>query len=121
VPLHDAFPILQTVEMDQVVAFYVDRLGFEETYRFPEEGPPTFVVLSLGAFSLGLAAADEVAPPGRVALWFYSDDVDGEIEALRDAEVEVLKEPEDTEWGERIASVVDPDGNEVFIGQRLTR
>lgn len=120
-PLHDAFPILQTADLAHAGAFYVDRLGFEETYRFPEQGPPTFVVVSLGAFSLGLAAADEVAPPGRVALWFYSDDVDGETEALRDAGVEVLKEPEDTEWGERIASVVDPDGNEVFIGQRLTR
>jgi lactoylglutathione lyase len=99
----------------------VDRLGFEETYRFPDDGQPAFVVVSLGTFSLGLAETDEVAPAGRVALWLYSDDLDTEIEALRSAGVEVLKEPEDTEWGERMASVVDPDGNEVFIGQRLVR
>jgi lactoylglutathione lyase len=119
VALHDAFPILQTADLAQAAAFYTDRLGFEETYRLPEQGSPTFVVVSLGTFSLGLAAADEVAPPGRVALWLYSDDVDAEIEALRKAGVEVLKEPEDMEWGERMASVIDPDGNEVFIGQRL--
>jgi lactoylglutathione lyase len=121
VPLHDAFPILQTADLARAFAFYRERLGFEETYRFPEQGSPTFVVVSLGPFSLGLVAADEVAPPGRVALWLYSDDVDAEIEPLRAAGVDVLKEPEDTEWGERVASVLDPDGNEVFIGQRLTR
>jgi lactoylglutathione lyase len=121
VPFHDAFPILQTADLARAVAFYVDRLGFEEGYRFPEDGPSAFVVVSLGIFSLGLAEADEVAPPARAALWLYCDDVDAEIEALRSAGVEVLTEPEDTEWGERVASVVDPDGNEVFVGQRLAR
>jgi lactoylglutathione lyase len=118
VPLEDAFPIFQTRDLAQAIAFYAERLGFEETYRFPEDGPPTFVVVSLGTFSLGLAEADEVAPAGRVSLWLYSDDVDGEIEALRGAGVELVKEPEDQEWGERMASVLDPDGNEIFIGQR---
>jgi lactoylglutathione lyase len=121
VPLHDAFPILQTADIAQAGAFYVERLGFGETYRLPEQGPPTFVVVSLVAFSLGLAAADEVAPPGRVALWLYSDDVDAEIGRLRGAGVEVVKDAEDQEWGERMASVLDPDGNEIFIGQHLTR
>jgi hypothetical protein len=32
-----------------------------------------------------------------------------------------VKEPEDMEWRERMASVLDPDGNKVFIGERLTR
>jgi lactoylglutathione lyase len=53
-------------------------------------------------------------------LWLYSDDVDGEIEGLRSAGVEVVKEPANQEWGERMASVRDPDGNEIFIGQRQT-
>jgi len=37
---------------------------------------------------------------------------------LRDAGVEVGNEPEDMEWGERMASVLDPDGNEIYLGQR---
>ena len=77
-----------------------------------------FVVVGLGQFSLGLTGVSEVEPPGRVALWLYCDDVDAEIAALREAGVEIVKEPADTEWGERMATVADPDGNEIYIGQR---
>jgi uncharacterized glyoxalase superfamily protein PhnB len=120
VGLHDAFPIFDTIELQRAVAFYTERLGFEERYRFPEEEPSFFVVVGLGEFSLGLAETDEMDPAGRAALWLYSDDVDGEIEALRAVGVEVAREAENMEWGERMAAVLDPDGNEVFIGQRKT-
>jgi lactoylglutathione lyase len=118
VPFRDAFPIFHTSDLPRAAAFYRDRFGFEERYRFPEEGPPHFVVVTLGPFSLGLTAVDDVEPPGRVALWLYCDDVEAEIAELRDAGVEVVHEPEDQEWGERMASVLDPDGNEIFIGRR---
>lgn len=111
---HDAFPIFHTPELERAVAFYSERLGFEERYRIPG-----FVVVVLGPFSLGLTESTDVAPAGRVALWLYTDDVDAEIEALREAGVEVVKEPQDMEWGERMASVFDPDGNEIYLGQRL--
>jgi lactoylglutathione lyase len=117
--LRDAFTILQTPDLARAVAFYVERLGFEERYRFPESGAAAFTVVGLGPFSLGLAEATDAAPAGRVALWLYADEVDVEIEALRAAGAAVAKEPADMEWGERMASVLDPDGNEVFIGQRL--
>jgi lactoylglutathione lyase len=118
VALRDAFVILQTPHLGRAVAFYTERLGFEERYRFPENGATAFTVVGLGPFSLGLAEVADVAPAGRVALWLYADDVDAEIEALRTVGVAVAKEPADMEWGERMASVLDPDGNEVFIGQR---
>ena len=112
-PFHDAFTILHTAALARAASFYVDRLGFEERYRFAN-----FVLLGLDAFELGLTETTDVASAGRVALWLYSEDVDAEIDALRMAGVPVSREPEDTEWGERIAAVLDPDGNEVFIGQR---
>jgi lactoylglutathione lyase len=118
VGLRDAFPIFHTTELQRAVAFYTERLGFEQRYRFPEEESPFFVVVGLGEFSLGFAQTEEMDPAGRAALWLYSDDVDREIEALRAVGVEVVREPRDMEWGERVAAVLDPDGNEVFIGQR---
>jgi lactoylglutathione lyase len=114
VPFHDAFPILHTPDLERAVAFYVERFGFEERYRI--EG---FAALVLGPFSLGFAESSSVDPPGRVALWLYADDVDAEVEALRVAGVEVTQEPADQEWGERMAIVLDPDGNQVCLGQRL--
>jgi lactoylglutathione lyase len=119
VAFRDAFPILQTADLPRAVAFYRDLFGFEEHYRFPEDAPE-FVVVVLGPFSLGLSAVDEIAPAGRVALWLYCDDVDREIARLREAGVEAVKDPEDQAWGERLATVVDPDGNEIHLGQRGT-
>jgi len=40
------------------------------------------------------------------------------VERLRAAGVAVTEEPTDQPWGERIARVLDPDGNEVIIGQK---
>jgi lactoylglutathione lyase len=114
-PFRDAFPIFHTPDLERAAAFYVEQLGFEERYR-----TAGFVAVALGPLSLGLAESAEVDPPGRVALWLYTDDVDAEIEALRAAGVQVAREPADQEWGERMASVLDPDGNEVCLGQRLS-
>jgi lactoylglutathione lyase len=32
----------------------------------------------------------------------------------------IVEDPADRPWGERVARVLDPDGNEVLIGQRST-
>ena len=114
----DAFPIFHTRDLPRALAFYAERLGFEERDRFPDEGAPGFVVVGLGSFSLGLTAVDEVEPAGRVGLWLYCDDVDAEIARLREEGVEIGKGPEDMDWGERVARVRDPDGNEIYIGRR---
>jgi lactoylglutathione lyase len=116
-PFRDAFTILQTADVARQSAFYVDRLGFEAGYRWPDHGEPAFVVVSLGPFSIGLSRSDSPAPPGRVAFWLYADDVDAETTTLRRRGVEVVQEPADTEWGERMATVADPDGNLVYLGQ----
>jgi lactoylglutathione lyase len=114
----DAFPIFHTADLLRAAAFYSERLGFEERYRFPEAGAPAFVLVGLGPFSLGLTRVDQIEPAGRAALWLYCDDVDAEIEALRKAGVEIVREPNDMEWGERMATVLDPDGNEIYVAQR---
>jgi len=91
VPFHDAFTILHTAALARAASFYVDRLGFEERYRFAN-----FVLLGLDAFELGLTETTDVASAGRVALWLYSEDVDAEIDALRMAGVPVSRlEPTD--------------------------
>lgn len=48
----------------------------------------------------------------------YTDDVDAAVEELHAAGVEILDEPADMEWGERMASVADPDGNAIYLGRR---
>ena len=100
------------------LAFYRDRLGFVEIYRHPETGEPGFVSLMLDALKLGLVA-EPTGERSRVDLWLYCDDVDGDWTRLRDAGAPGLQEPADMPWGERTASVADPDGNVVWLGAKL--
>jgi predicted enzyme related to lactoylglutathione lyase len=57
-------------------------------------------------------------PSARYTLWLYVDDCDATVGRLRAAGVPIVEEPADQPWGERIARVLDPDGNAVIVGQR---
>ena len=114
------FPILATRDLGAALGFYRDLLGGSVTYEFPgPDGAPVYVGLDLGSSHLGIGhdpdAAD--APSNRHSLWAYVDDCDAAVERLRAAGVTIAEEPADQPWGERVARVLDPDGNLVIIGQ----
>lgn len=117
--------MLSVADLDRSVAFYGSVLGGTETYRFPAEGPPDFMVLRIGTSDIGLAKMG-TAPPlhgrslrpstgHRIELCIYVDDVDEAAEALRATGAPVVLEPNDQPWGERVAYVEDPDGNLVML------
>jgi lactoylglutathione lyase len=125
----EAFPIIYTADLPAALAFYRDALGMTETFRFPPEGDPTFVSLTL-ADNSGLALAGPSATPAfhglpmrpgfnSFELCVYTDDVDKAVAHLRDAGYRVLYEPTDQPWNERMAYVADPDGNAVMICARI--
>jgi lactoylglutathione lyase len=118
----ELFPILSTPDIERALAFYRDLLGGTVGYQFPgPDGDPVYVGLDIGASHLGIGlAADGVVggQPRAMSLWVYTDDCDAAIELLRAAGIRVTEEPADQPWGERVARVLDPDGNEVIIGQR---
>jgi lactoylglutathione lyase len=115
----EVFPILSTGDLPRALGFYRDLLGFQVSYQFPPEGEPGYVGLEIGSAHLGIGLdAQAPAGRGRVALWVYAHDCDAAVARLRAAGVEIVEEPADQPWGERIARVRDPDGNEVIIGSR---
>ena len=109
--VRDAFPILLVADLERSVAFYRDGLGFTEEYGF--EG---FVQLAVEGGKLGLAATDKRVDPSSTAIWVYTDDVDALFAELTEAGAPVVAEPADQPWGERLASVADPDGYVVHMG-----
>ena len=116
----EMFPILTTPDLSRSLRFYHDLLGAEVTYRFPPDGEPAYVGLELGRSHLGIGQQGE---PGelaneRVTLWVYTDDCDAGLARLRDGGAPVIAEPVDQPWGERMATVTDPDGNRVIIASR---
>jgi lactoylglutathione lyase len=122
-PYRNAFPIIYTADLPRALAFYRDGLGFAETFRFPADGEAEFVSLALtDSTGLALAAAGDslhgrpVTPGARgFELCIYTGDVDEAVNGLGRRGYQVLVEPVDQPWNERMAYVADPDGNPVMI------
>jgi lactoylglutathione lyase len=115
------FPIIATRDLGAALGFYRDLLGATVTYEFPgPDGEPGYVGLELGDAHLGIGRDPDAPaePTDRFSLWVYAEDCDAAVDRLRAAGVEIVEEPTDQPWGERVARVLDPDGNLVLIGQR---
>ena len=117
------FPMLSAADVQASLGFYAGLLGGTESYRFPEDDP-VFVTLRLGESEIGIGGVTDAPLHGRpqrpaaghrVELCVYVDDVDDAVGAARAAGVEVVTEPADQPWGERVAYVADPDGNLVLL------
>ena len=113
----EAFPILTVSDLPATLDFYTRLLGFTENYRFPDQGEPQFVTLELGRSELGLGAG-RAEPAASFSLCVYTGDCDAAVRKLRDAGTPVVEEPADQPWGERMARVTDPAGNEIVIVAR---
>lgn len=100
------FPIVNGKDLRATQDFY-ERLGFEKAYQFPPEGEPDYVSMTRGEASIGMGAGEGGEP---FTIWSYVNDVDSLIEDLRQAGVEIVAEPVDQPWGERVAEVRDPAG-----------
>jgi len=122
-PARSLFPILSTEDLGVSMGFYGRLLGGEESYRFPSDGQPTFVVLRLGESEIGLAAIGDTlhgeamrpATGHRIELCVYVEDVDAAVAVARASGVRIVAEPSDQVWGERVAYLADPDGNLVML------
>jgi lactoylglutathione lyase len=114
----DSFPILEVSDVPRSLHFYTALLGFRLTFSFDgDDGEPVFASLELAdGTKLAIGGPKEEVESGSVAIWLYSDDVDAAVADLRQEGVEVIAEPEDKPWGERVASVSDPDGYTIHIG-----
>ncbi len=113
------FPILLSRDLPRLVSFYEHALHGRVRYRFGSPDQDDYVSLALGEASLGIGRDPAAADGGagdRVSLWFYVDDVDAAFARWRTAGGDVVQEPADMPWGERVAQVRDPDGNLVNLG-----
>lgn len=124
-----AFPILHTDDLQRLVAFYQGVMRLPVTYRYPNKGEAEFVVVAVGEAAIGLgtyAGFERLTGPqprgGRpFEMCLYTDDLDEDLDRLRDAGADVVQEPETQPWGERMAYAADPDGNLIMLAQRLSR
>jgi catechol 2,3-dioxygenase-like lactoylglutathione lyase family enzyme len=109
--------------LEQSRSFFGDLLGLTQV-ALPEEdhvavfaaGSTSLVVHVHGEFGGVTPGPDD---PGAVLLFLSTPDVDAAVEELRAAGVPIASEPADQPWGERSATVLDPDGYSIFLTQPL--
>lgn len=117
--------MLSCADLSRSLEFYGELLGGVENFRFPEDGEPAFIALTVGESSeigLGRIAAEPLhgraqrpASGHRIELCVYVDDVDTVYQRAGASGFETVTEPADMPWGERIAWIADPDGNLVML------
>ncbi len=113
-------------DLERALAFY-RALGFEVEDREAETPSATVAVggarLWLFQTRSRATAARDLSltgnPPGfdHVSLWV--GDVDAAVERLKAAGLSLESEPADQPWGARATSLLDPDGNRIYLLGRL--
>lgn len=115
-------------DVEACVRFYTGHLGFVETFRTPETGPPAHVEVRLGGLILGFAdigatrdmhGLDVDAGPRRAEVAVWTDDVDAAFARLVAAGAQPLSPPHDFIGRLRAAWVADPDGGPVQVVAEL--
>jgi catechol 2,3-dioxygenase-like lactoylglutathione lyase family enzyme len=122
------------LNLDESLAFYTERLGFEirnDVVMGPEMRWLTVAAPGDGTHELLLAAVDHHISPvdrdamrdlvakGELAVFIQVDDLNKTFESLRAAGTEILQEPTDQPYGVRDAGVRDPSGNHLRLSQPL--
>lgn len=119
-----------TTDIDRIMAFYTQALGFNLDYAQPDGGPYDFCILSLAdqTVMFGIppttlikkarndkALMEEVngriGQGGALSVYFEVEDVDAHYETAAAKQAQILEPLWQTPWGLSQYSVQDPDGN----------
>jgi catechol 2,3-dioxygenase-like lactoylglutathione lyase family enzyme len=102
-------------DLPKSVEYYRDALGFTVTFQY---GNPTFYAcLCRDEVALHLLSARETKRlPGNGGICVFVRDVDGIHAELATRGANVIKPPQDYDYGMRDFDVVDLDGNQLTFG-----
>ena len=120
-----AFPVVYATDVTATTRFW-ERLGFTRFWQLPPDGDPGYVGLRRDQAELAVSAREwardqyglALGSGPRFEIFVYVDDVDALIGDLRAEGATVLRDPAGMPWGERIATIADPDGNPVALANQ---
>lgn len=117
------WPTLRAKDARALIAFLVEAFGFQEVVAYGEGGTVAHAELvwpAGGGLMLGSVRSDSADPlalqPGRAGTYVVTNDPDVVFARATTAGAEVLRAPEDTDYGFREFSVKDPEGNRWSFG-----
>jgi len=118
-----AIPVLPSRDLEETAQFWA-KLGFEEVFRYPEEG---YSILRNGAFEVHFFRWAELDPTSNFSSCYLRvADVDAWYGRFARAELPARGMPslggiEKKFYNMREFRLVDPDGNLVRVGEEIRR
>ena len=114
-PAPQVWPTLRARDARALIRFLVDVVGFDETAVYGEGDVVHHAQLSWplgGGIMLGSERADAWAlQPGTFGAYVVAEDIDALHERISAAGADILRKPEDTDYGSREFALRDPEGN----------
>jgi PhnB protein len=115
---HTVTPYLMVADPDGLAGFLEAAFEAEVTYRTTGGGGGDHIEIQIGDSRIMVGGGGPVVEDRPAALFLYVDDVDGLHERAVQAGASSIMEPADRLFGEeRGAGVVDPAGNQWFLGR----
>ncbi|RKX20475.1 MAG: hypothetical protein DRP26_01615 [Candidatus Zixiibacteriota bacterium] len=105
---------LTVSDLGRAVSFYENILGLQKKYEFRD-----YAGFDCGGVEIGLKTWGELEKPrkGEPCINFIVDDIDKSYNYLKEKGAYFTEAPKDTQWGARMTTLTDPDGNILQITQ----
>lgn len=115
----DIAPVLPVDDLEEAVAFYRDRLGFDEAFTWGE--PPYYAIVRRGpSVSVHLSEREDMSEAIQPrTVYVFVADVDAVHRELATRGVEMFAPPSDTGYGMREFEVRDSSGHFLVFGQGI--
>lgn len=117
---HTVTPSLVVSGAAKVIDFMKVGLGGVERFRHgPPGGPIMHAEIKVGDSVVMLADSNPRFPPMPTALYVYVNDVDSAYKSALKAGGVSLREPTNEFYGDRVAGVKDPGGNQWWLATHV--
>jgi catechol 2,3-dioxygenase-like lactoylglutathione lyase family enzyme len=105
---------LTVSDLKRAISFYENILGLQKKYCFKD-----YAGFDCGGVEIGLKTWGELEKPrkGEPCVNFIVDNIDEYYNYLKGKGADFTEGPKDTQWGARMAILLDPDGNILQITQ----
>lgn len=114
-----AAPVFPVGDVNVAVRWYVDKLGFRAVHvNADANGEANYAIVKLGEVEIHLLQngfEDEPVRSAAEAMFTMRGSVDDLCRRCADQGLVFLRELADQPWGARDFTVLDPDGNRIWI------
>ena len=122
---HSAVPFLYYDDVPNALTWLCRAFGFQERFRLEMAGgfvAHAELAIDDGVVMVGNVGHRNAGPqPDRVrsGVYIFVNDVEAHFETARGEGAEIIDEPADQPYGDRIYLALDPEGHEWYFAQHM--